>query len=55
MDKDNEQTTPKMMGYQEEPFPDLVASEKTVAKARHELGWVHQTARYCQLVCEALN
>ena len=55
MDKDNEQTTSKMMEYLKESFSDLVASERKVARARHEFGWVHQTARYCQLVREAFN
>ena len=53
MDEDNELTTPRLMERLKEQFPDVKVSERTVARARQELGWVHQTAKYCQLVREA--
>ena len=50
MDQNNEITTPRLMDCLMEQFPDLKTSERT---ARQELGWVHQTAKYAQLVREA--
>ena len=52
MDKDNELTTPRLKECLLERFPDVTASERTIARAREELGWVHQTAKYAQLVRE---
>ena len=49
MDND-ELTTPQLMEGLLERFPELKASGRTVARARSELGWVHQTAKYSQLV-----
>ena len=40
----------KLKDRLKESFPDLQASERTVSRARQELGWVHQTAKYAQLV-----
>ena len=31
-------------------FPNLQVSECTITRARQELGWIHQTGKYCQLV-----
>ena len=53
MDTDNELTTPKLKELLLQNYPDLKASERTIARARQELGWVHQTAKYCQMVREA--
>lgn len=50
MDEDNEMTTPRLKEQLLERFPSLDASERTIARARMELGWVHQTAKYCQMV-----
>ena len=49
MDKDNELTT---LHLKDEIVTDLNISESTIARARRELGWVHQTPKYCQLVRE---
>ena len=52
MDVDNELTNQQLMDVLLSKFPDLKVSNRTVARARQELGWVHQTAKYCQLVRE---
>ena len=54
MDVDNELTNQQLMDILLSKFPDLKVSNRTVARARQELGWVHQTAKYmyCQLVRE---
>ena len=52
MDVDNELTNQQLMDILLFKFPDLKVSNCTVARARQELGWVHQTAKYCQLVRE---
>ncbi len=53
LDEDNEITTPKMKEKLLVLYPDIKASERTIARARMELGWVHQSAKYCQMVREA--
>ena len=50
MDSNNELTTLQLKDHLKESFPDLQASERTITRARQELGWVHQTAKYAQLV-----
>ena len=52
MDNNNELTTIQLKDSLIERFPDLKTSERTIARARQELGWVHQTAKYAQLVRE---
>ena len=53
MDENSEITTPRLKELLVEKFPGLSASERTIARARSELGWVHQNARYCQMVRDA--
>lgn len=53
MDKDNEITSKKLREALMEEFPDCVASERTVARVRVDIGWVRQTARYWQMVRNA--
>lgn len=53
MDKDNEISTPKLKEKLLLLYPDLEASERTIARIRSELGWVHQSTKYCQLVRDA--
>lgn len=53
MDSDNELKTPRLKEMLLSEFPGLEASERTIARARQELGWVHQSARYCQLIRDA--
>ena len=47
---DKKLTNQQLMDILLSKFPDLKVSNHTVARARQELGWVHQTAKYCQLV-----
>ena len=49
MDENNELTAQGLKECIVKQFPDLTTSERTIARARQELGWVHQTAKYCQL------
>ena len=53
MDDDNKLTTPRLKKLLLQTFSNLQASERTITRARQELGWVHQTAKYCQMVREA--
>ncbi len=53
MDMDCETTTPRLTEMLLQQFPGLKVSERTIARGRQELGWVHQTAKYCQLVRDA--
>ena len=53
MDENNELTARGLKECIVKQFQDLTTSERTIARARQELGWVHQTAKYCQLVREA--
>lgn len=34
-------------------YPGLEAFERTIVRTRQELGWVHQSAQYCQLTRDA--
>ena len=52
MDENNELTARGLKECIVKQFQDLTTSERTIARARQELGWVHQTAKYCQLVRE---
>ena len=52
IDSNNEITTRQLKDELFSGFPDLKVSERTIAQARQELGWVHQNARYRQLVRE---
>ena len=52
MDQDNDLTTPRLNECLFECFPDLKASERTIAKAQKRIGWVHQTVKYAQLIQE---
>ena len=52
-DMDCETTTSRLTEMLLQQFPGLKVSERTVARGRQELGWVHQTAKYCQLFREA--
>ncbi len=40
MDEDNETTTPRLREKLVNAYPELKVSERTVASARQELGWV---------------
>ena len=45
---DDELTTQRLKELQLRNFPDFQTSERTIAQARPELGWVHKTVKYCQ-------
>lgn len=50
MDEDSELTTPRLRDKLIEKFPGFNVSERTIARGREELGWVHQSVKYGQLV-----
>ena len=52
MDVDNKLTNQQLLDILLSKFPDSKVSNCTVARARQELSWVHQTAKYCQFVRE---
>ena len=47
MDESNELTTLRL---KEKLLERFHASRRTIGRAHMELDWVHQTARYCQMV-----
>ena len=50
MDEDHKMTTCKLKDKLLNQFPGLQISDRTATRWREELGWLHQTAKYAQLV-----
>ena len=50
MAEDNELTTQKLMEKMITKFGPLDVSERTVSRARFDLGWTYSTTRYCQSI-----
>lgn len=49
-DSNGEMCARRMRDKLIEKYPDLSVSERTVGRARSELGWVFQNTRYCQII-----
>ena len=50
MAEDDELTARKLLSKMIDKFGPLDISERTVARARQELGWTYSTTRYCQAI-----
>ena len=50
MAEDDKLTASKLLNKMIDKFGPLDISERTVARARQELGWTYSTTRYCQAI-----